>query len=105
MGGVAMSDIPGTGGSSDKPQKVRLAKGQEVSLGCGTLVLIALIVMFFSGRSGGHRDELRGLEREIDALKKAVDAQTAEIRLLRERLTAPPKMGEVKEKEERKGKE
>lgn len=92
-----MTEIAEAGGpSSEKPPKVRLAKGQEVSLGCGTLVLIALIVLIFSNR-GGRQDELRALEREIDALRKSVDAQTAEIRRLRDRLPAPAKAGERKD--------
>ena len=37
---------------------------QQASLGCGTLILIALIVLIFSGRGNGD------LEREIHALNE-----------------------------------
>ena len=60
---------------------------QQASLGCGTLILIALIVLIFSGRGMGELErELRGLRSEVVDLKKAVDAQAAEIRQLRDRL-------------------
>jgi Sec-independent protein translocase protein TatA len=66
---------------------VRLAKGQEVSLGCGSLILIALIVLIFSGSGRGDLEsEVRSLKSEIRDLKKAVDAQTGEIKALREKL-------------------
>jgi hypothetical protein len=101
-----MSDSPGSGGpSSERLEMVRLAKGQEVSLGCGTLILIALIVLFCSGRGTGHRDDLRWLERELSDLRRSVDAQSAEIRLLREKLLTPPKGADGKEMGGRKEKE
>lgn len=71
----------------DKSPMVRLAEGQEVSLGCGTLILIALIVLIF-GR-GGTKDlerEVQGLRSEVVALKEAVEAQTGRIRILQDRL-------------------
>lgn len=71
----------------DKPPRVRLAEGQEVSLGCGTLILIALIVLIF-GR-GGTEDlerEVRGLRSEVGELKNAVEAQTGQIKTLQDRL-------------------
>lgn len=61
---------------------------QQVSLGIGTLILIALIVMIFSGGSGGLNREVQGLRSEVSDLRKAVQAQSSEIRQLRERL--PP---------------
>jgi hypothetical protein len=85
--------------SSGKPPKVRLAQGQEVSLGCGTLVLIALIVLIFSGRGTGDVErEVRRLRSEVSDLKKAVEAQSAEIRQLRDRLP-PAKADGGKDKE------
>jgi hypothetical protein len=79
--------------SSGKPPKVRLAQGQEVSLGCGTLVLIALIVLIFSGRGSSDVErEVRRLRSEVTDLKKAVEAQSAEIRQLRDQL--PPAKAE-----------
>jgi hypothetical protein len=76
----------------DRPPAVRLVRGQEVSLGCGTLVLIALIVMFFGGHGSvptGVQNEVAGLRSEVAALKKAVEGQTAEIKALRQQLEKP----------------
>ena len=54
----------------------------RVHLGCGTLIIIALIVMIFSGRS--NMDELKGnvqeltkqvlvLQGKVDALSRAIE--------------------------------
>lgn len=87
-------------GGSDKPGKVRLARGQEVSLGCGTLVLIALIVLIFSGRGTDSMErEVRQLRSAVGDLKKAVEAQSTEIRQLRDRLPSPIKEGGAKDKQ------
>jgi len=56
---------------------------QQVNLGCGTLILIALIVMIFGGRGTG---EVEGLRSEIGELRKAVEAQTMEIKQLLQKL-------------------
>jgi hypothetical protein len=48
-----------------EPLRVRLVKGQEVSLGCGTLILIAIIVAVCSGAA--TRD-LAPLHRRLDDL-------------------------------------
>jgi Sec-independent protein translocase protein TatA len=61
---------------------------QQVSLGIGTLILIALIVMIFGGGSGDLTREVQGLRSEVGNLRKAVEAQSTEIRQLRDRL--PP---------------
>jgi len=56
----------------------------RVQLGCGTLIIIALIVMIFSGRS--NVDELKGnvqeltkqvlvLQGKVDALSRAIEKQ------------------------------
>ena len=56
----------------------------RVQLGCGTLIIIALIVMIFSGRS--NVDELKGnvqeltkqvlvLQGKVDALSRAIERQ------------------------------
>jgi hypothetical protein len=67
--------------------KVKLLKGQEVSLGCGTLIAIALIVLFFSRtRTGDLEHEVRVMQSEVGELKKAVEAQTGEIKALRDQL-------------------
>lgn len=73
--------------------KVKVLKGQEVSLGCGTLIIIALIVMFFGGSRNGDLDrEVRGLRSDVGELKKAVEAQTGRIKASQEQLDkAKPK--------------
>jgi Sec-independent protein translocase protein TatA len=58
---------------------------QQASLGCGTLILIALIVLFFSGR-GDIESEVRKLRADIKEVKQLVEAQNNQIRLLRDRL-------------------
>lgn len=58
-------------------------KQDKVQLGCGTLVIIAIIVMIFSGDRGSKRmqsrvDELNAkidrLETKIDDLSKKLDS-------------------------------
>ena len=73
--------------AADKPPKVRLAEGQEVSLGCGTLMLIGLIVLIFGrGGTGDLEREVRGLRSEVGELKSAVEAQTGQIKALQNSL-------------------
>jgi hypothetical protein len=64
--------------------KVKVLQGQEVSLGCGTLIVIALIVMFFGG--GRNSNDLNALRSEIGEMKKAVDSQTGQIKALQDQL-------------------
>ena len=60
---------------------------QQVSLGCGTLILIAVIVQIFSGRGVADlKREVHDLRTEVGELKKSVEAQTLEIKLLNEKL-------------------
>jgi hypothetical protein len=62
---------------------------QHVSLGCGTLILIALIVLFFSGPDVGElKREVQGLRSEIGELKRAVQSQTNQIETLHDKLEA-----------------
>ncbi len=71
----------------EKPPKVQLLKGQEVSLGCGTLIVIALIVVMCGGL--GTRDiesELRSTTSEVRELKKAVEAQTKQLSALQDKI-------------------
>lgn len=42
-----------------------------VQLGCGTLILIAIIVAIFS--QGGHRDELRKIQHRLDRIEKLLE--------------------------------
>jgi hypothetical protein len=66
---------------------MRLVQGQEVSLGCGSLILIALIVLIFGrAETGDLEREVRGLRSEVGELKKAVEAQTGQIKALQDRL-------------------
>lgn len=59
----------------------------RVTLGCGTLILIALIVMFFS-RPGVQdlEHEVRLLRTDITDLKREVEVQTREIKRLQDKL-------------------
>ncbi len=60
---------------------------QQVSLGCGTLILIAVIVLIFSGGDTDDLErEVQGLRHEVNQLENSVRAQTSEIRLLRQKL-------------------
>ena len=47
----------------------------RVQLGCGTLIVIALIVMFFSGGNDSKklRNQLDDMNRKIDRLETKVD--------------------------------
>lgn len=53
---------------------------QSVSLGCGTLILIAVIVMIFSNNRSDLDNQINGLRSDMNAL-------TVEIRTLRQTLT------------------
>ena len=48
------------------------AGGARVSLGCGTLILIAIIVAMFS-RGGDETDAIRALRKDIQALEQKID--------------------------------
>ena len=62
-------------------------RSQQASLGCGSLILIALIVLIFSGRGTGDLErEVHGLRSEVGELKNVVIAQTVEIKLLQAKL-------------------
>jgi len=70
-----------------KPQIVRFVRGREVSLGCGTLVIIALIVLFCSGL--GNREvqkEVSQLWASVNKLRRKVEEQTQEIRVLQAKI-------------------
>jgi len=60
---------------------------QHATLGCGTLILIALIVMFFSRPGIGDLErEVHGLRSEVGELKKSIEAQSIEFKALRDEL-------------------
>ncbi len=49
---------------------------QKVGLGCGTLILIALIVMIFSNSgTRGLDGQIRDLNREVQSLRSQMDDQ------------------------------
>jgi hypothetical protein len=52
---------------------------QQVGLGCGTLIVIALIVFFLGNRGTDDvKNEVRGLRTEFGKLQEAVDLQTVQ---------------------------
>ena len=65
-------------------------KNQKASLGCGTLILIGLIVMFF-GNMGQEdmAEQIRSLSDDIQKLEQSVTAQTRQIESLNERMKSP----------------
>ncbi len=64
---------------------------QRATLGCGTLILIALIVMFFSRPGTSELEkEVRNLKSEVIELKTVVEKQTLAIESLERRLPAVP---------------
>ena len=66
-------------------------RNHQVSLGCGTLILIALIVLIFSGRGVDDVErEVRELRTDIDELTKSVEEQTGQIKLLHEKVDKLP---------------
>lgn len=72
---------------------------QPASLGCGTLLLIGIVVAVFSrGGTGDLEREVQGLRSAVGDLKKAVEAQSAEIRQLRSQLPPPARAGDEKGK-------
>ena len=45
---------------------------QPVSLGCGTLILIALIVLIFSNANNDEEEQIRELRSDVQALTKEI---------------------------------
>jgi hypothetical protein len=71
-----------------------MANGDQthrVTLGCGTLILIGLIVLFFS-RPGisDLKEEVGRLRSDIAELKTSVEIQTRHIQSLQNQLNAKP---------------
>ena len=64
-----------------------MEKNQKVTLGYGTLIIIALIVLIFSNESTGPRkQEMEAVRQELHALQAVVSSQTQEIQDLKEML-------------------
>jgi cell division protein FtsL len=59
---------------SDRPET-------KAQLGCGTLIVIAIIVMIFSGGrdSSKLKREVRELNQKIDRLERKIDALSARL--------------------------
>ena len=56
--------------------------GQRVSLGCGTLILIALIVLIFS--NAGRNDNLKPVLERLDKIERQLDDVQRELARLRQ---------------------
>ena len=57
-----------------------MQKERQVSLGCGTLILIAIIVMIFSNSSNDNvRNEVTELRNEVQQLHELVNERTAQL--------------------------
>ena len=69
----------------------------KASLGCGTLILIALIVMIFSnGNSGSNKEltrQVRDLQSEVRELKADIKTQSATLSQIRQTLDEVNKRG------------
>lgn len=66
-------------------------QNQTVSLGCGTLILIAIIVMMFSNSSDNDVErELKRLRTDVGELKRAVEAQTKVLEELKAKPSSQP---------------
>lgn len=65
---------------------------QKVQLGCGTLIIIAIIVMIFSGGSNERklRKEIRELHEKVDRLEQKIDALAAASSAPVQQQAAPP---------------
>ena len=79
-------------------------RGKRRALDAGLSFSSQVLVLIF-GRRSAPQEDLLPLQQEIIALKESVEAQSAEIRLLREKLSSAPKPAEGKDKGEGKEKE
>src|SRR4051794_30320178 len=67
-----------------------LVERGPVNLGCGTLILIALIVLFFSNRPDNNgpqlRQEIQRLQSQVGNLQRSIDDQTTKLSRLEEQI-------------------
>ena len=63
----------------------QITSDNKVQLGCGTLIIIALIVIIFSG--GKDTDELR---RQLDDMSKQLDRMETKVDALSKQLASSP---------------
>ncbi len=71
----------------------RRVGARPATLGCGTLLLIALLVWMVVGSKVNRvQEEMTQLRSEVAELKRAVEQETAELRALREAIevSTPP---------------
>jgi cell division protein FtsL len=71
------------------PESFRLSTEhtQKATLGCGSLILIALIVAIFSkGTSDDVERGITGLRSDVQELRRSIDAQSQQIRELHDAL-------------------
>lgn len=60
---------------------------QKATLGCGSLILIALIVLIFSNSgSGDLENQLNEVSKKLTELERTISDQSAEIQKLRDSL-------------------
>ena len=62
-------------------QPARADSNVKASLGCGTLILIAIIVLLFSGRSDidDLQTEIRDLRTQVERLEVKIDSLNARL--------------------------
>lgn len=84
-----------------KGRSTTLDSQQQASLGCGTLILIALIVLIF-GNAGNQEqtEEIRDLRRQVSSLeqmvedlRKSVERQSGELAEIKQMLVAEKDAG------------
>ena len=67
---------------------------QQANLGCGTLILIAVIVLIFSGRGTGEiKDEVKQLRQTVAGLETKIDAQQTILKRIEEQMAKPAGAG------------
>jgi hypothetical protein len=60
-------------------------KNQKVSLGCGTLILIALIVIIFGNADSDKlRHDIQTLSNDVKSLQSSIQSQSRQIYELKE---------------------
>lgn len=66
-----------------------MERNQKVSLGCGSLILIALIVLILGNANQGELQErIKRLDDDVRRLESSIQLQTKEIRELKKALEA-----------------
>jgi cell division protein FtsL len=67
---------------------------QQANLGCGTLILIAVIVLIFSGRGTGEiKDEVKQLRQTVASLEAKIDAQQTILKGIENKMAVPARGG------------